>query len=224
MSDVAMLDTLGIRLKNLRTRAGLTRAAVAERTGLSAISILRYENNTVAPSVHALAALAVQFDVTADYLLGLEREDGQKINQQAHIVRIAKVLNNQPIEGEDYYWIEYKPTTDGETVELGGQTMWIGWNEDMSCELRVLRPVIAPKAIKACIQVFGQPMVINDLSDLNVYLQFGGHAIARCTIIEKYLPIMLEPIEVKRGWEREHIENQIGVLYKNGGVIWTGMM
>lgn len=199
MNDVEILDTLGSRLKNLRTYARLTRAVLAEKTGLSTISILRYENNTVAPSIHALAVLAVQFGVTTDYLLGMEREDGKKINQQAHIACITRALNNQPIEGEGYYWIEYKPTMDGKTVEWGGQTMWIGWNEDETCELRVLRPVIASKAIKACARIYGQPMIINDLNDLNVYLQFGGQAIARCALIEQYLPMMLEPIEVERG-------------------------
>jgi transcriptional regulator with XRE-family HTH domain len=48
----------GRKLRQLRTAAGLTRAALAERSGLHAYGIVKLENGTREPSWRSLLALA----------------------------------------------------------------------------------------------------------------------------------------------------------------------
>ena len=83
-------------------------------------------------------------------------------------------------------------------VDWGGQTMWIGWSDDDEYELRTLRPIKPGGAIKYCTKMFGQPMVVNDIDDLVVLIQFGGQAIIKTSIVKECLPMLLEPMAVKR--------------------------
>ena len=60
------------RLKMVRQESGLTQKQVYEKLGISANGYASYEQGRTEPSVHTLIALCKIFDVTADYLLGLE--------------------------------------------------------------------------------------------------------------------------------------------------------
>ncbi len=68
----------GQRLKELRTERGLTQAQLAESTGLSVKSMSKYENEKLDLSTDAVLRLCKFFKVSADYLLGLEDEEGTK--------------------------------------------------------------------------------------------------------------------------------------------------
>ena len=129
------MNTLGNRLLALRKEHSLTQEVLAEKLGCSKIMVQRYEKDLHFPSAQILAKIAVLFDVTSDYLLGLVDEDKKEINQQAHLAKINKVLNNKPIEGVEYYWIELMPDKIKNEVDWGGQTMWIGWSDDDEYEL-----------------------------------------------------------------------------------------
>ena len=62
----------GARLHDLREKAGLTQAQVAEHLGISARAYAFWERDPVALKADQLAALAKVFDVSVDYLVGQE--------------------------------------------------------------------------------------------------------------------------------------------------------
>jgi len=67
------MKVFAVKLKELREREGLTQKAVAEKLHIKQQSYLRYELDTGEPSLITLVELAKLFDVTTDYLLGLEK-------------------------------------------------------------------------------------------------------------------------------------------------------
>ena len=60
------------KLKDLRMERGLTLKETALRVGLTRNAIANYEANIRQPSLETLKALCKLFEVSADYLLGLE--------------------------------------------------------------------------------------------------------------------------------------------------------
>lgn len=61
-------------LKNLRTSRGLTQTQLARRLWLNKSIISAYENETRTPSLEVLIKLSNEFNVSMEYLLGIERE------------------------------------------------------------------------------------------------------------------------------------------------------
>jgi len=61
-------------LKNLRTSKGLTQTQLAQRLWLNKSIISAYENETRTPSLEVLIKLSNEFNVSMEYILGLERE------------------------------------------------------------------------------------------------------------------------------------------------------
>ena len=66
------------RLRELRTEKGITQDSLAAETGLSHGCIAMLETSKRAPTGSTIIALAEFFEVTSDYLLGLENELGIK--------------------------------------------------------------------------------------------------------------------------------------------------
>ena len=62
---------LGKRLKELREEKGLTQKQLAEKLNLHSVTYLHYEKAQREPPLAILAQMAVFFEVTTDYLLGL---------------------------------------------------------------------------------------------------------------------------------------------------------
>lgn len=65
-----MANTLGDRLRNLRTDSKLTQAQLAKLTGLSVSAIKSYENGWREPNSKAMVALERYFNVSGEYLRG----------------------------------------------------------------------------------------------------------------------------------------------------------
>ncbi len=64
--------TIGQRLAELREQRGLTREELAERVGVSTSTLSRLESGQIQKfSDEMLTALAREFDVSTDFLLGL---------------------------------------------------------------------------------------------------------------------------------------------------------
>lgn len=70
---VQMVD-LGNRLKTLRLNNHLTQAQLAQKLGLTKSVISAYETSLRLPSYDVLIHIAQIFNVTTDYLLGLENK------------------------------------------------------------------------------------------------------------------------------------------------------
>ena len=60
------------RLKELRNEKSLTQTQLAKATGLSHTAIVYWESEKRVPNANAIVILAEFFNVTTDYLLGVE--------------------------------------------------------------------------------------------------------------------------------------------------------
>jgi transcriptional regulator with XRE-family HTH domain len=63
----------GDKVKNLRVDRGLTQTAFAERMGVRKSIISAYESQMRMPSLEMLVKIALDFSVSVDWLLGVER-------------------------------------------------------------------------------------------------------------------------------------------------------
>ncbi len=69
------MEIFSVRIKKLRTEAALTVRMLGEILGISHASIVYYENCKREPTLSVLQAYARHFNVTVDYLIGM---DGDK--------------------------------------------------------------------------------------------------------------------------------------------------
>ncbi|MCL2570141.1 MAG: helix-turn-helix domain-containing protein [Firmicutes bacterium] len=75
-----MENTVGGRVKWLRTTKGISQKGMANILGIDKANYGRYEKNIFAFKHEMLVTLAKYFDVTTDFILGLEDYAGNKIN------------------------------------------------------------------------------------------------------------------------------------------------
>jgi len=73
------METLGEKLHRLRKQKDLTLVQVAQAIQVNKSAVSFWENNTNEPKASYIKRLAIFYDVTSDYLLGLEDESGTKI-------------------------------------------------------------------------------------------------------------------------------------------------
>ena len=64
------MSTFAIRLKELRTRAGLSQQGLADELGIASGTISVWERGARKPEIGTMETLAAKFDVTLAYLLG----------------------------------------------------------------------------------------------------------------------------------------------------------
>ncbi|MBQ9118267.1 MAG: helix-turn-helix transcriptional regulator [Clostridia bacterium] len=60
------------RLRELRIEKNLSQRGLAKETGVSQAAIARWESNLQVPNIDVAIMFAQYFQVTTDYLLGLE--------------------------------------------------------------------------------------------------------------------------------------------------------
>ncbi len=65
------MNTFGERLKELRLEENLTRAQLSIALNVNDSTISRWENGKIIPGIDDLYNIAVFFNVSADYLIGL---------------------------------------------------------------------------------------------------------------------------------------------------------
>lgn len=76
------METLGEKLRTLRDAKRKTQAEVAQAIGVHKSSISFWELDINEPKAGYIKKLAQYFGVSADYLIGLENEDGTKISKE----------------------------------------------------------------------------------------------------------------------------------------------
>lgn len=79
-----------MRLKELRQEKGLTQAEVAKSVKTSQRNIGRWENGENEPTASFIAKLAEFFQVSTDYLLGLEDDFGVKVETDEALLYSAE--------------------------------------------------------------------------------------------------------------------------------------
>ncbi len=74
-----MKNLFASRLTELIQDNNLSKRAFAQRIGVSAMSVSDWTNGKVQPTAENIYTIAMVFNVSSDYLLGLEDETGTKI-------------------------------------------------------------------------------------------------------------------------------------------------
>jgi len=74
-----MEQTIGKRISENRKRLGLTQDALAEKLGVTAQAVSKWENDQSCPDITMLPKLAEIFDISTDVLLGVETH--QKVHE-----------------------------------------------------------------------------------------------------------------------------------------------
>ncbi len=62
----------GIRIKLLRIETGLTQSQLAEKLSITASTVGKYEREELQPNIDVIIELSKIFEVSTDFLLGLE--------------------------------------------------------------------------------------------------------------------------------------------------------
>lgn len=87
---------LGQRICELRTALGWSQVELAKRLGVAKQTVSNWENENIQPSIEMLVRLAKLFNVTTDFLLGLE--DIPRLNIEGlpnHVVmHIAQLIED----------------------------------------------------------------------------------------------------------------------------------
>ena len=90
---------LGTRIKELRKEFGLSQVELAAQMEVTKQTISNWENENIQPSIDMLVALANVFNVTTDYLLGLDDVprlsiEGLPLSFAAHLSQIIEDFRN----------------------------------------------------------------------------------------------------------------------------------
>ena len=90
---------LGARIKELRKDFGLSQVELAMRMEVTKQTISNWENENIQPSIDMLVGLANVFNVTTDYLLGLDDVprlsiEGLPMSFAAHLAQIIEDFRN----------------------------------------------------------------------------------------------------------------------------------
>lgn len=68
----------GKRLKELRIEKGLTQKELAKKINTTQSTIGKYEREELQPNVEIIIQICKLFNISSDYLIGLEDETGTK--------------------------------------------------------------------------------------------------------------------------------------------------
>lgn len=83
------MNTIGTKLAELRRAKGMTQEAVAEKLGVSAQAVSKWENDTSSPDITQLPKLADLFEVTIDALF---------LRQPTMPVTVVSAAERKPLE------------------------------------------------------------------------------------------------------------------------------
>ena len=92
---------IGQRIKQLRLERNITQPELAKAINVSNGLISFWENSVNEPKASLILKLAIYFNVSSDYLLGLEDEFGNKITQN-------KTNNEYFIYNDGTHYIKHK--------------------------------------------------------------------------------------------------------------------
>jgi len=95
----------GVRLKELREAKRLSQTDVAERLDVTRSTVSGYECNTITPSVEQLVKLAVLYNTSLDYMMGMEDRrhlylDDLSESQQRTILDVVDRLKQEFFRGK----------------------------------------------------------------------------------------------------------------------------
>ncbi len=80
------------RLKDLRIDNDMTQEKLGSYLGIDAKTIARYEKGETEPTISTIIQLALLFNVSIDYIVGLK--DVEIIEKDTTIEELEKIINN----------------------------------------------------------------------------------------------------------------------------------
>jgi transcriptional regulator with XRE-family HTH domain len=93
------MNTVGERIKDLRTQAKMTQSDLAVKVGLTYVQIGRYEKRGAVPSSEVLAKLADALKTTTDFLMHGSVQDKAAShiddNELLNLFRSVEKMNNE---------------------------------------------------------------------------------------------------------------------------------
>lgn len=89
----------GERLRLIREANGLLQAEVADRIGITRTQVVNLERGNTEPSINVLMRICEQFEVSADWLLGLSHECPAWMEIVETTVVTTKAQRKQQSEG-----------------------------------------------------------------------------------------------------------------------------
>ena len=100
-----MVYDFGLRLKELREAKHLSQVDVAKRLDVTRSTISGYERNTIMPRAEQLIKLAILYNTSVDYMLGITNRsylylDDLSTSQQRTILDIVNRLKQEFLENE----------------------------------------------------------------------------------------------------------------------------
>jgi len=95
----------GLRLRELREAKQLSQTEVAARLNVGRSTISGYESNTITPSLEQFTRLAILYNTSLDYMMGLDNRtcfylDGLGRRQQQTVLDIVKRLIQEFLQSE----------------------------------------------------------------------------------------------------------------------------
>lgn len=93
----------GLRLKELRETRRLSQSEVAERLNVTRSTVSGYECNTITPSLEQLVKLALLYNTSLDYIMGMDNRsffylDELSKSQQKTVLDIVNRLKQEFLE------------------------------------------------------------------------------------------------------------------------------
>lgn len=95
-----MVYDFGVRLKELRKAKRLSQSDVARRLEVTRSTVSGYECNTITPSLDQLVKMAVLYNTSLDYMMGLEKRtpiflDDLSESQQRTVIDLVLRLKKE---------------------------------------------------------------------------------------------------------------------------------
>lgn len=95
-----MIYDFGMRLKELREKKQLSQTDVAKRLDVTRSTVSGYECNTITPSLEQLVKLAVLYNTSLDYMMGMDNRshlylDDLSESQQQTILDVVDRLKQE---------------------------------------------------------------------------------------------------------------------------------
>ena len=89
---------VGLKIKELRNKAGLTQKDLAGKLHVTYQAVSRWENEDVEPSIDTLKEICKIFDCSTDELFGIERKDkSEAAEDNTKVVEKVVVQETKPV-------------------------------------------------------------------------------------------------------------------------------
>ena len=109
---------IGNQIRVLRTQRGITQEELAQRLGVSAQAVSKWERDAATPDIQLLPAISAYFGVTIDELFALS--DETRMNRIQNMLWDERILNPAAVESERAFLLEKgrREKSNGEVYRL----------------------------------------------------------------------------------------------------------